>query len=367
MKCEVVKDLLALYADDACSEQTKAEIEHHLEECETCSKALEEYKAELETPIVRDVDMDKVKPFKKTAKRLIVTTSIIAFIIFIVALVSLAIYADKKSLTIDYSFFKAYYSTKNQTQMLVDGDIDEFMDSVRIYHDRRDTIDTDEIKEDAKQLLSIFYDNYLKGKKTEVDIGDVVHGGMTADANNRAVEVNIDVKDGQDITIIYFWENNSCIVDFYSSANDKKEYEKFINQKLNPLFSIKSNLAYEYFPFVDKEANEKSLEFLSHYFYNVRHGEDSKESKQLVERILNVKKSVDFLSLNTEKIRYDKERKQILFDLSYTVEEKSSGKRAVFSQECILCSGYNIPIGKAKVIIDEGITKEKREKLLNLF
>ncbi len=51
MKCEVVQDLLALYADDCCSEESKKLVEEHLRSCPECRKMLEE----LKKPVVREV------------------------------------------------------------------------------------------------------------------------------------------------------------------------------------------------------------------------------------------------------------------------------------------------------------------------
>ena len=40
--CEVIKDLLPLYHDEICSENTKTIVEEHLQECESCRKLNEE-------------------------------------------------------------------------------------------------------------------------------------------------------------------------------------------------------------------------------------------------------------------------------------------------------------------------------------
>ncbi len=47
--CEIVKDLLPLYAEDLASAESRAFIQEHLETCEDCRKAYEEMKAPVET------------------------------------------------------------------------------------------------------------------------------------------------------------------------------------------------------------------------------------------------------------------------------------------------------------------------------
>ena len=42
-RCEIVKDLLPLYADKICSESSKEFVKEHLKECDGCRKELEDY------------------------------------------------------------------------------------------------------------------------------------------------------------------------------------------------------------------------------------------------------------------------------------------------------------------------------------
>ena len=39
--CEVIRDILPLYADDACSEKSRQMVDEHLEECSACREELE--------------------------------------------------------------------------------------------------------------------------------------------------------------------------------------------------------------------------------------------------------------------------------------------------------------------------------------
>ena len=43
--CNIIQDLLVLYADNCCSDSSKALVEDHLKSCDKCRKALEEMKA----------------------------------------------------------------------------------------------------------------------------------------------------------------------------------------------------------------------------------------------------------------------------------------------------------------------------------
>lgn len=45
MNCNVIQDLMMLYADGCCSEESKAIVEEHIKGCDKCKKAFEEMSA----------------------------------------------------------------------------------------------------------------------------------------------------------------------------------------------------------------------------------------------------------------------------------------------------------------------------------
>lgn len=50
MNCDIVRDLLPLYADGLCSEESRRAVEEHLKTCEACRKLLPEDPAEMPSP-----------------------------------------------------------------------------------------------------------------------------------------------------------------------------------------------------------------------------------------------------------------------------------------------------------------------------
>ncbi len=81
--CELIKDLLPLYVDDVCSEESRKMVTEHLASCGSCRDELNKMKTELN--ITEKADKD-IKTFKKIKRRLligkIVAALIGAFIIF---------------------------------------------------------------------------------------------------------------------------------------------------------------------------------------------------------------------------------------------------------------------------------------------
>jgi hypothetical protein len=69
VKCAVVEDLLPLYIDEVCSEESREIVEEHLAECEKCSVKFKAQKSNLivSDDIVKD-NLRSTAPFKKIKK-----------------------------------------------------------------------------------------------------------------------------------------------------------------------------------------------------------------------------------------------------------------------------------------------------------
>ena len=66
MDCEVVRDLLPLYADDACSEKSRELVEAHLQACPDCGELLRKLK---DTRIESDLRSEKALVLQYGARR----------------------------------------------------------------------------------------------------------------------------------------------------------------------------------------------------------------------------------------------------------------------------------------------------------
>lgn len=53
LSCEIIKDLLPLYCDSICSEETKAAVEEHLTDCVSCSEELKKMKSNLPVTLLQ--------------------------------------------------------------------------------------------------------------------------------------------------------------------------------------------------------------------------------------------------------------------------------------------------------------------------
>lgn len=79
MNCNVVYDLLPLYLDGLCSEESNQMVETHIKECERCSKTLERMRQDVKLPEDKDVEV-----IKKVKRRIQIEKAVIAFVIVFV-------------------------------------------------------------------------------------------------------------------------------------------------------------------------------------------------------------------------------------------------------------------------------------------
>ena len=97
-KCEIVEDLLPLYVDDICSEESRNLVEEHIEHCDECKKQLEYMKENIVIP--QNVDtkiLKKIKRRNRMEKIIIAVVCSIA-LCFIMNLVVLALIAPTQNM-----------------------------------------------------------------------------------------------------------------------------------------------------------------------------------------------------------------------------------------------------------------------------
>ena len=69
MKCEIIKDLIPLYCDGLCGDETRAAVEEHIAGCEDCRRLLEAAGAEPEAPEPQTYDEEEARVLRGVKKR----------------------------------------------------------------------------------------------------------------------------------------------------------------------------------------------------------------------------------------------------------------------------------------------------------
>ena len=98
--CDVIRDLLPLYADDACSTASRAVVEEHLGECPDCSEMLQRLKEdEIETGLLEEKESVIDYAVRRFRRRSAAVGSAVSGAVLIPALIVLAIVFTGPSLS----------------------------------------------------------------------------------------------------------------------------------------------------------------------------------------------------------------------------------------------------------------------------
>lgn len=88
IKCNIARDLLPLYFDGLCSDETKGQLEEHMEHCEECRKLMQSLEANQPMP-EGDEEWDKsIRPLKKIRKKLRKKNALIAVCVCLLLLLT---------------------------------------------------------------------------------------------------------------------------------------------------------------------------------------------------------------------------------------------------------------------------------------
>lgn len=68
--CNIIKDILPLYADGVVSQDTEKMVAEHLKDCEACQKELETIKKQIALPINKATQLEEAKVLKSFKKAL---------------------------------------------------------------------------------------------------------------------------------------------------------------------------------------------------------------------------------------------------------------------------------------------------------
>lgn len=88
LNCNVVKDLLPLYHDGVCSQESQALVEEHLKGCEDCRAELRSLRGEIEVPHEAPDDLGALKTLGSSVKRIRWICAALAAVLVLTAAVS---------------------------------------------------------------------------------------------------------------------------------------------------------------------------------------------------------------------------------------------------------------------------------------
>lgn len=133
MNCKVIEDLLPLYLDEVCSEESRKLVEEHLAECEACRKLVEATtKVEYEKKEEKAVEAAAVKrSFKKVRRR---WSARPAAIFFIISILGILVVDESRGAGVAFSNLDDIYRCVKYVRYIENGKYEKAAEMVGFSH-----------------------------------------------------------------------------------------------------------------------------------------------------------------------------------------------------------------------------------------
>ena len=121
LPCKVIEDMLPMYYDKVCSEESAALVEEHLRSCPRCAQMLADLGAEIDIP---EQKVDDVKPLRKIQKsyKKMKLVGLIALLCALILVPCAFLMGTQKEPPVEYSQEEALADANAFMNCLVEGD-----------------------------------------------------------------------------------------------------------------------------------------------------------------------------------------------------------------------------------------------------
>ncbi len=199
MKCELIRDLLPLYADGLCSGETNAQVEAHLEACEECRQKLAHYRANVgEEQKLAAEDPSAIHPMKKVRTKLRrrkwLSVTLCVLLCIVAAGLGVLTIGEINGHKVSFSTCGNIIRLNYITHQLTEGNTDVLLDAMAfrwedVYAVKglTDMGNMDEYRDELKKQMDTAYAHYFKGKDITVKFSHVDGGNTVADSSGSAI------------------------------------------------------------------------------------------------------------------------------------------------------------------------------------
>ena len=420
MKCEVVRDLLPMYIDDLCSEETCQEMKGHMEQCPECKRKLKEISIPVEAAIEQEEKKEvSIKPMKKVKNKLR-RKNIAIGIITLVAILFIGGFSylyynqvNRKGISFEvvYEFLHFQYVGRRFAK----GDIEPLLDNLAIpgedndftyyaknaYDNHKDAYIKDTKKYIRQEYQKLFEEKSLKLKS----VRSWYSGEWSYGKNYFSVALIFEVEDIEyAITLMrdtgkkFYAEdgfNKSYDTVTYISDDSKKEgnleEEVTFSEETQAFLQREESLFHSLQPCDDgdlflkkkfieeygKKEGKKNLLTLSHAdmikeeFLNSESEEEDEYEELVHKRLQEIeRKGYKLKEFDYSLVGYDKEKHMYWYKISYFFEDEE-GKKCCIRVNCYrnqgMINNHMIIIPETEELLGENIPEDMEKLMLALW
>ena len=378
MECKKIEDMMQLYVEDLCSEESRLWIESHVKECSECRKKLERLQQEKVLEYEQDekqkekdlVDEEilgkELKPFKKLRRKLwfrcvLDVVAILAVVTLLGCVVALGVTGWHK--IENYALEK---HGKEVVSYLVDGDIDKFLASLDFEQCSQNLTDgKEEFEEDCKKDIKEFYENELKGQKVEVSVEVETYNENSGAYSAKEVYVLLKTPKKEFCISMSDGDGGFGLVMVYDTAKENEELPQF--EKLS-MVSVSNLYCNRLIPKMSELDEQYAKEEKMPAVFSLGVG-DTYEGSDLAKECWNKLRALMAEGITIEKsgcsgLYYDGESQALYTTLMWKLKDAEGGY-AYLEQD------VRVPHLKSTdtetQIISEGFSEKTVEKLKEIF
>lgn len=320
--CNVIEDLLPLYADEICSDDSRTIVEHHVAECNECREKLEAMKTKLVSDSDEKAEIEHSRVFKLFHKRYarlgIITLLICAAILIPSAILGIMYVNEETDQGYSFSSLKMEYELNKFAELMKKGMYRAALDMV-IIDNQYDY--TEEELSAIKDMYAEDFENYFKKyplKRVTVgaDEGKCTYGIVYFEIETDLVPDNIKIIQGIELDRKNnSWELYLCGANYTYAYDGKKSTDAYdeilveIRKGFPYLLPISKDLVENYFDRIKEERYDN----VSFYFSDEekkeavfsgnfeRQAEINEENTLLIENLFT---DYTYISCDTGEILY---------------------------------------------------------------
>lgn len=149
--CEVVQDLLPLYMDGCCSEQSKKIVEEHLEECTDCREMTKLFQEKILCPeVLNEPDVNEIRQGVRKITRWKIIGKISLCLLLVVIFVLVPVWNYVRGTGLTYDNLKATYTAYAFTDALISRNYGKAYKYLAIRHNYEELLAAD-FEDDKKR------------------------------------------------------------------------------------------------------------------------------------------------------------------------------------------------------------------------
>ncbi|MBQ5312336.1 MAG: zf-HC2 domain-containing protein [Oscillospiraceae bacterium] len=377
-KCSIIEDLIPLYKEGLCSEDTALMVEEHIKECEACRRLCEDISA----PESTDVDTpDESKVFNrvnrkmKMSRKKIIGLSVVLIIILGILGVLTAGQITRAEGMISFETIVQSIETYRIAKLIANGDMDAYAGSIST----GDTFDYDlntykykeNIRDINKQVLNDGYMKYLSKRQPKLVASFGWYETISSITDDTTIcnHACIQYKDGSTLYLEFVtsYDGKYLCIGAYPNDSDGAEDIDSIGKIItyaNIPKHYPDGLDERIFCTYDKkrlENRDENYRLLMSYWF-VEEERDKVNSGM----ISYYKKGFTIEKYISSRIRYDEER-SMLYHYCYIEGRDDQGTAVMTVKMYSTPSGLIPPAEEDREIIPNGCSDELINSLYSFF